>query len=369
MSYNWQQNDWTDFKYDPSAVEDIVLAFAEKVGVVSGIIGALPENIRSEAIIDMMVSEAIKTSEIEGEYLSRKDVISSIKNNLGIHPRQEEGSDKRAQGIAELMVAVRNTYAEPLTAETLFSWHKMVMKGRRLGEIGCWRTHEEPMQVISGYMGKETVHFEAPPSKAIPSEMDSFIKWFNETGPNEPHDIKKAIIRSAIVHVYFETIHPFEDGNGRLGRALSEKALSQGLGRPVLLSLSHTIESRKNDYYDALQLAQKSNEITEWIKYFCKTVLMAQQQAETQITFTLKKVKFFDNFDKVLNERQVRVLGRMLEDGLYSFEGGMSAKKYIAITHTSKPTATRDIQDLVERGIFLPFGEGRARRYEVNIDF
>jgi Fic family protein len=245
----------------------------------------------------------------------------------------------------------------------------MVMKGRRLGEIGCWRTHEEPMQVISGYMGKEeTVHFEAPPSKAIPIEMDRFIKWFNETGPNGTYEIRKAIIRSAVVHIYFETIHPFEDGNGRLGRALSEKALSQGLGRPVLLSLSHTIESRKNDYYDALQQAQKFNEITEWIKYFCKTVLMAQEQAETQITFTLKKVRFFDHFDKVLNERQVRVLGRMLEDGLYSFEGGMSTKKYISITRTSKPTATRDIQDLVEREIFIPLGEGRARRYEVNID-
>lgn len=369
MTYNWQQNDWPDFKYDLSAVEDIVLAFAEKVGVISGIIGTLPENIRSEAIIDMMVSEAIKTSEIEGEYLSRKDVMSSIKNNLGIHPRQEEGSDRRAQGIAELMVAVRNTYAEPLTAETLFSWHTMVMKGRRLGEIGHWRTHEEPMQVVSGRMGKETVHFEAPPSKIIPGEMDRFIKWFNDTGPNGPHEIKKAIIRSAIVHVYFETLHPFEDGNGRLGRALSEKALSQGLGRPVLLSLSHAIEGRKRDYYDALQQAQKSNEITEWIKYFCNTVLMAQEQAETQITFTLKKVRFFDRFEKVLNGRQIRVLGKMLEDGLHGFEGGMSAKKYIAITHTSKPTATRDIQDLVDKGIFLPFGEGRGRRYEVNIDF
>lgn len=368
MTYNWQQNDWPDFKYDLSVVEDIVLAFAEKVGVVSGIIGTLPENIRLEAIIDMMVSEAIKTSEIEGEYLSRKDVMSSIKNNLGLHPRQDEGSDRRTQGIAELMVAVRNTYAEPLTEETLFSWHTMVMKGRRLGEIGCWRTHEEPMQVVSGRMGKETVHFEAPPSKIIPSEMNRFIKWFNDTGPNGPHEIKKAIIRSAIVHVYFETLHPFEDGNGRLGRALSEKALSQGLGRPVLLSLSHTIESRKSDYYDALQQAQKSNEITEWIKYFCNTVLMAQEQAETQISFTLKKVRFFDRFERVLNERQIRVLGKMLEDGLHGFEGGMSAKKYIAITHTSKPTATRDIQDLVERGIFVPFGDGRSRRYEVNIE-
>ncbi len=369
MTYNWQQNDWPNFKYDLSVVDDIVLAFAEKVGVVSGIIGTLPESVRSEAIIDMMVSEAIKTSEIEGEYLSRKDVMSSIKNNLGLHPPQEEGSDKRARGIAELMVAVRKTYAEPLTAETLFSWQRMVMKGRRMGEIGQWRTHEEPMQVVSGRMGKEIVHFEAPPSKIIPREMDRFIKWFNETGPNGPYEIKKAIIRSAIVHIYFETLHPFEDGNGRLGRALSEKALSQGLGRPVLLSLSHAIEARKNNYYEALQQAQKSNEITEWIKYFCAEILAAQEQAETQITFTLKKVRFFDHFEKVLNDRQVRVLSKMLEDGLYGFEGGMSAKKYIAITHTSKPTATRDIQDLVDLGIFLPIGEGRARRYEVNIDF
>lgn len=368
MKYNWQQKDWPDFKYDLSAVEDVILAFAEKVGVVSGIIGTLPKDIQSEAIIDMMVSEAMKTSEIEGEYLSRKDVMSSIKKNMGIHPDLKEGSDKRAQGISELMVAVRNSYADPLTTETLFSWHKMVMKGRRYGEIGCWRTHEEPMQVVSGRMGKEIVHYEAPPSKIIPKEMKRFIKWFNETGPNGSIEIKRAMVRSAIVHIYFETLHPFEDGNGRLGRALSEKALSQGLGRPVLLSLSHAIENKKSDYYDALEQAQKSNEITEWIKYFCNTVLMAQEQAEQQITFTLKKVKFFDHFEKVLNDRQIRVLGRMLEEGPHGFEGGMSAKKYMAITHTSKPTATRDMQDLVEKGVFFPIGEGRSRRYEVNID-
>ena len=154
-------------------------------------------------------------------------------------------------------------------------------------EVGQWRTHEEPMQVISGAArGNQKVHYEAPPSKRVPQEMEQFITWFNETGPGGVREIKKAPVRSAIAHLYFETIHPFEDGNGRIGRAIAEKALAQGTGRPVLMSLSHTIEANKKAYYDALEKSQRSNEITEWINYFVKTTLAAQNEAEEQIDFT-----------------------------------------------------------------------------------
>lgn len=366
MTYNWQQSNWPHFKYNLKDIEDILFAFAERVGRVGGLLEGLPEDDRNEAMIDIMVAEAIKTSEIEGEYLSRQDVLSSIRNNLGLgHAPQSH--DKRAEGIAQLMIDVRNSYAEKLTQKKLFSWHAMVMKGTKRVKAGTWRTHKEPMQVISGPIGKEKIHFEAPPSKTVPKEMTAFFKWFNETGPGGKAEIKKAVVRSAIAHLYFETIHPFEDGNGRVGRALSEKALSQGMGRPVLMSLSKTIEANKKDYYDALKEGQRSNEITSWIAYFSNLVLTAQIQAEEEIDFTLRKTKFFDKFQNDLNERQVKVIKRMLEEGLKGFTGGMSAKKYIAITQTSKPTATRDLQDLVEKGIFKTSGGGRSTRYEINV--
>jgi Fic family protein len=241
------------------------------------------------------------------------------------------------------------------------------MKGTRRVKAGQWRTHKEPMQVISGPIGKEKIHFTAPPSQIVPKEMTAFVKWFNDSAPGGKNEIRKAIVRSAIAHLYFETIHPFEDGNGRAGRALSEKALSQGMGRPVLMSLSKTIEANKKNYYDALKEGQRSNEITPWITYFANMVLASQIQAEEEIDFTLRKTRFFDKFQNILNERQVKVIKRMLEEGPKGFNGGMSAKKYMAITHTSKPTATRDLQDLEEKGIFTTSGGGRSTRYEMNL--
>ncbi|MGD1892654.1 MAG: Fic family protein [Cyclobacteriaceae bacterium] len=368
MAYNWQLPDWPDFKYQIDGIEDKLFDFAQRVGRVSGLLAGLPDTTQTEAIIDLMVSEAVKTSEIEGEYLSRQDVMSSIRNNLGLNLSVENVSDKRAEGAAELMIDVRNSYAEPLTEDKLFAWHRMLMKGNRRIAIGEWRSHEEPMQVVSGALGKEKVHYEAPPSSRVPAEMTQFIRWFNETGPGGKNEIKKPILHSAIAHLYFETIHPFEDGNGRIGRAISEKALSQHINRPILLSLSRSIEANKSAYYGALKKAQQSNEVTNWIIYFVDMVLDAQIQAEELIDFTLKKTRFFDRFKESLNERQLKVIRRMLDEGPKGFEGGMSAKKYISITHTSKATATRDMQDLVEQGVFVPVGGGgRSTRYDLNL--
>ncbi len=367
MSYNWQQKDWPDFSYDLTDVEDALLAFAERTGTVSGLLKGLPAESQTEAIIELMVAEAVKTSEIEGEYLSREDVMSSIRKNLGLAVNVPQVRDERAQGAAALMIDVRNSYQDPLTKKKLFDWHKMIMQGSRGVKTGVWRRHKEPMQVVSGPIGKEKVHFEAPPSARVPKEMKRFVDWFNETGPGGKKEIKKPVIRSAITHVYFESIHPFEDGNGRIGRALSEKALSQGIGRPVLLSLSRTIEGKKKLYYEALQAAQKSNDITPWMNYFVTMALEAQAQTEEQIDFTLKKTQLFDRFRDQLNERQLRVLNRMLEEGPKGFEGGMNTRKYLAITGTSKATATRDLQDLADKGVFVSSGGGRSTRYEVNL--
>ncbi|GJL62143.1 MAG: cell division protein Fic [Nitrospirales bacterium] len=367
MAYNWEQEDWPDFQYDLTDIEDILLAFAEKTGLTSGMLKGLPEDMQTETVIEMMVSEAVKTSEIEGEILSRKDVMSSIRKNLGLGGSVGQVQDKRAEGAARLMIDVRDSFAKPLTKEKLFSWHRMVMTSSRGITAGAWRTHSEPMQVVSGPIGKEKVHFEAPPSNRILKEMTRFIRWFNTTGPGGKEDLKNPLVRAAICHLYFESIHPFEDGNGRIGRALSEKALSQGIGRPVVLSLSRAIEARRKQYYAALQKGQQDNEITSWVNWFVTVVLEAQSQAEEQIEFTLKKTIFFDRFKTDLNERELKVLRRMLEEGPKGFEGGMNAKKYMAITDTSKATATRDLQDLAEKGIFHSIGGGRSTRYEVKL--
>jgi len=363
MRYNWQQKDWPNFQYQTSDIEDTLFDFAQRTGRISGVLEGLSETEQTEAMINLMVSEAIKTSEIEGEYLSRNDVMSSIRRNLGLNPELPPTKDKRAEGVAELMLAVRNDFSKPLTSKMLFEWHTMLMKGNTQIQVGQWRTHKEPMQIVSGGMGREVVHFEAPPSSNVPSEMDGFIKWFNTSQSR----IKKPIVRAAIAHLYFETIHPFEDGNGRIGRAVAEKALSQNIGRPVLFSLSKSIEGNKKAYYDALQNAQRSNEITDWINYFVQTVLDAQMDAEQEIEFTLKKTKFFDRHKDELNERQQKVVRRMLEEGHRGFEGGMNARKYVSLVKTSKATATRDLQDLVAKGVFKPIGGGRSTRYEINV--
>ena len=363
MKYNWQQKDWPNFQYKTEDIDNLLYDFAQRIGRISGVLDGFSESEQSEAMINLMVSEAIKTSEIEGEYLSRKDVMSSIRRNLGLNPELPISKDNRVEGVTELMLAIRQQFTVPISEKMLTDWHTMLMKGSKGIQIGQWRSHEEPMQIVSGAIGRETVHFEAPPSNTIPSKMSGFITWFNESQKS----IKKPIIRSAIAHLYFVTIHPFEDGNGRIGRAIAEKALSQSIGRPVLFSLSKSIEANKNSYYNALKSAQRSNEITDWINYFVKTVLDAQIDAEQEIEFTLKKTKFFDNNKKILNDRQQKVVRRMLEEGHQGFEGGMNARKYVSIVSTSKATATRDLQDLVQKDIFSPIGGGRSTRYELKM--
>lgn len=367
--YNWQQADWPLFRFSLDGVEDDLLLFSEKVGRVTGILDALPTETRIEAIIDIMLTEAIKTSEIEGEFPNRADILSSIRKNLGLHIQAEYIKDKSAAGLGELMIDVRNTYKETLTEEKLFAWHKMLLGENKQIEVGQWRTHEDPMQVISGPVGKQKVHYEAPPSSQVASLMKEFVHWFNATGPGGNQEIKKAPVRAAVAHLYFETIHPFEDGNGRIGRAIAEKALSQTIGRPVVLSLSRTIEENKKDYYASLEKAQRSNEITLWVEYFVRTTLNAQREAEKQIEFTLQKAKFFDRFNDQLNERQRIVITRMLEEGPGGFAGGMNARKYIGITKTSKATATRDMQQLLELGAFVLTSNagGRSTSYQANL--
>jgi Fic family protein len=313
-----------------------------------------------------LVSEAIKTSEIEGEYLSRKDVISSVRNNLKINTSLENVKDIKAKGIGELVTSVQNTFKKTLTKEMLFDWHRKLLQHDKSIRIGEWRTHIEPMLVISGAMGREKIHFQAPDSKVIPNEMEQFLNWFNDSAPKGKKAIKHAAIRAAIAHLYFESIHPFEDGNGRIGRAIAEKALLQTIDSPLLISLSTSIEKEKNKYYKSLEIGQRSNQITSWLHYFIDVILDALALSESIIDFTLKKTNLFDIYKSKLNDRQLKVIKRMLAEGIDGFEGGITAKKYIGITKTSKATATRDLQNLLEVGLLKSQGKGRNISYQIN---
>jgi Fic family protein len=369
-TYNWQQPDWPEFSYDLSGIQSDLYAFVEKSGLINGKWGYLTKSTQAEAIMSLMVEEAVKTSEIEGEYISRPDIRSSIANKLGLNTSLVSVRDRRAQGIADLMLDVRSTFSEPLSEEKLFDWHLMLFAGATDPDlrVGCWRTHNEAMQIVSGHHDKWTVHYEAPPSQRIPKEMQRFIKWFNDTAPGQINAIKFPVVRAAIAHLYFESIHPFEDGNGRIGRAIAEKALSQEMGHPVLLSLSQAIEIDKKSYYAALNAASKSNEVTSWIDYFVNVVIRAQDETQVQINFIIAKSRFFELYNHSLNERQLKVIQKMMQAGLRGFEGGMSAKKYMTISGTSKATATRDLQHLYAIHAFKQIGSGRNVRYELNLE-
>ena len=366
MTYNWQQQDWPDFTYHLAEIEEIIFSIAEETGHISGILKALPDSVKTETLISIMVAEAIKTSAIEGEYLSCPDVMSSIRKHLGLNEKSEVVKDKRAKGAGQLMVTVHNSYAEPLSDEMLFNWHTILLGETGQIKVGAWRTHAEPMQVVSGPIGKEKVHYEAPPSNKVPEEMKRFIKWFNDTAPGGKSKIKKAPIRSAIAHLYFETIHPFEDGNGRIGRVLAEKSFSQTVGCPVMMSLLQVIEADRKSYYDALSKAQRKNEITAWLEYFVNVIYKAQISARELIDFTLRKTKFVDHYKTILSERQMKAILRMLESP-EGFDGGMTARKYSSLTKTSKATATRDLQELADLKALRPEGAGRSVHYVVNL--
>jgi Fic family protein len=348
--YNWQQKVWPDFKYDETLAASFLIPFLEKVGKSSGFIETLSKEEQEESTINVLVKEAIKTSEIEGEYISRKDVVSSIRKNLGFPTDLSIIKDKRSEGLGELLIKVRESFNKPLDTKMLFDWHKLLMKGSYGIEMGQWRYHEEPMQVISGAIGREKVHFVAPPSKNVPKEMDDFVAWFNGSSPKGDKTLLNPMLRAAITHLYFESIHPFEDGNGRIGRILAEKALAQGLGKPVLMSLSKSIESDKKLYYSELKRGQRSNEITKWINYFCQLLVDAQHDFEQTVRFSLKKTSFFEIHKAALNVRQKKIIKRIFDAGYEGFEGGMNSRKYMSITKTSKATATRDLQDLVAKG-------------------
>lgn len=366
MIWNWQQNDWPNFRWDNNALTQAEASYLRQSGILIGATKHFSEENKKLFVVDLITREAIKTSEIEGEYLNRNSVQSSIRRNFGleIDNRRVEPAER---GIADMMTDLYKHFDKPLSHATLFNWHKMLTSGRQdLKDIGRYRAHEDPMQIVSSRVDKPKIHFEAPPSKSVKKQMDTFMAWWKNTVPGDINSLP-ALTRTGIAHLYFVCIHPFEDGNGRIGRALAEKSLAEYQGEPTLIALSQTIEQNRKSYYQALEHNNKNNEITDWLVYFANTILAAQNYSLDMIDFLIEKTKLYDRLRGKLNERQEKVLKRLFREGLNGFKGGLSAENYISITGISRATATRDLQDLVEKGALLKTGELKSTRYHLNI--
>ena len=366
MTWNWQQPDWPSFIWERSRLEAAEQQFLVGGGVFVGTAKHLGSEERDQLTIESMSTEAVTTSEIEGEILDRASVQSSIRKQMGL---ETDNSRVRAaeQGIAEMTVDLYHSFAEPLSDEMLFRRHGMVMSGRRdLKDVGRYRTGAEPMQVVSRAMYAPKVHFEAPPASQVESEMAQFIAWFQRTGPGGEEALP-ALTRAGIAHLYFESIHPFEDGNGRIGRAIAEKSLAQSFGQPTLTALAATILARRKSYYEALEAANKQNEITAWLAWFAGVTIEAQRRTIALVEFLIDKTKMLNRLKGDLNERQEKAILRMFREGPEGFKGGLSAGKYSAITGASPATATRDLADLVAKGALLRDGELRHARYHLGV--
>lgn len=366
MTWNWQQPGWPGFVWDPDRLTRAEERFLVRGGAVLGMIRHLDQEQQERLVVESMSEEAVTSSEIEGEMLRRESVQSSVRRELGLG--EDAGSATAAErGAAELMVDLYRRYADDLDEETLCAWHRTLMQGRsELQRIGQYRTHREPMQIVSRALHEPRVHFEAPPSDRVPGEMTTFVAWFNRTGPDGAAPLPP-ITRAGLAHLYFESIHPFEDGNGRIGRAVSEKALAQGLGGPAYTALAATILERRRSYYDALEAASREMDATDWLAWFGGITLEAQERTRAQVEFLIDKSKLLDRFRDDLNDRQEKVLLRMLREGPGGFEGGLSAGNYVRIARTSPATARRDLGDLVDKGALRRTGERRYTRYHLTI--
>ena len=364
MIWNWQQPDWPHFVYDPAPLQAAEERFLKGAGVVVGAMLHVEGEEKQALTIELLAQETVDSSAIEGEVLDRASVQSSLARHLGLKADHRRASAAEA-GAAELMASLYRTWAPPLSHRTLFDWHAMVMAGRRdLATIGGYRTHSEPMQIVSGAVHAPRVHYEAPPSERVPQEMQTFVAWFNDTAPGGQMPLP-AITRAGIAHLWFESIHPFEDGNGRIGRAVAEKALAQTIETPTLTALAETISRGRKDYYAQLQRASRSNRVDDWLAWFAQIVLAAQERTLARIRFLIEKTRLLDRLHGRINKRQEKALLRLFVEGPGGFRGGLSAANYRAITGATAPTATRDLADLVKLGALRREGERKATRYHL----
>ncbi|MBI4902047.1 MAG: Fic family protein [Acidobacteria bacterium] len=362
MDWNWQQSDWPHFSWDAQVLRQAEEQFLLGGGLLAGVFKHLQQQDCYEVTVEASCDEAVITSEIEGVLLDRASVQSSIRKQLGL-PTDRTRIPAAERGVAEMAVDAMRGFQNELTEDRLFTWHRMLFAdqhrasgGGVLHQVGCYRKGRLDMEIVSGPVHARRVHFVAPPATRVPGEMARFLDWFRDSG-------LPGVTRAGLAHLYFESIHPFEDGNGRIGRIISATALAQAVGEPVPIALAATILSRRREYYVALESGSRSNEVTAWLRWFAGVVLEAQRRTTAQVEFLLDKTRLIDRMRDQWNARQEKAMLRMFREGPDGFQGGLSAGNYAAITGASAATATRDLADLVEKGALLRTGERRHTRY------
>jgi len=363
-TYIHARDGWPRFTWSETALGRPLAALRHKQGRLIGRMEALGFDLRAEATLRSLTEEVVKSSEIEGDVLDRAQVRSSLARRLGMDIGALAPRDRHVEGVVEMMLDATQNCAAPLTDERLFGWHAALFPTGRSGiariTVGRWRTDRSgPMQVVSGRLGRERVHYQAPAAKLLPKEMKAFLRWFNAEAGIDP------VLKAGIAHLWFVTIHPFDDGNGRIARAIADLELARSdNSRQRFYSMSAQIRQERKAYYDILEATQKASlDITPWLAWFLACLDRAFDGAETILGSVLAKARFWEmHAGRSFNERQRKILNQLMD----GFEGKLTSSKWARIAKISQDTAGRDIDDLVRRGILVKGAAGgRSTSYSL----
>lgn len=367
----WQQPDWPDFNWQADRLTSLLRECVQAQGQLMGMAGSVSNALGAQAELDASLQNIVTSSAIEGEQLNVGSVRSSLAKRLGVALIDGDNVSQRSEGLAQLMLDATRRFAEPLSSERLLEWHRWLFPDQdteltsRSLRVGALRG-DEPMQVVSGRIDRPTVHFEAPPREGLEDQLEQFLQWFEASQHQTALD---PMLRAGIAHFWFVTLHPFDDGNGRLTRTITDLALAQGEAQAIrFYAMSASILDDRSGYYRVLESSQKASlDITEWLTWFLQTLLRSLQQAITRIESVLGKTRFWQaHRESGLSVEQIKVLNRLLDGGERGFELGISAGQYQTVAKVSKATATRHLAELLEKECLqrLP-GGGRSTRYQI----
>lgn len=370
MKYIWQHDNWPHFTWKSEPLFSLMSRARLGQGKLITQVSDLGFGLSREAQAEILIEETVKTSAIEGERLNRDSVRSSVARRLGLPTTGLATANRATDGLVQVLLEATKNYDKPLTAARLKHWQAALFptgfSGLTRIRVGKWRGYD-PMRVVSGAMGREKIHFEAPPGEGVEKEMKRFLSWWHTT-----KDKEDGLLRAGLAHVYFVTIHPFEDGNGRIARALTDMALAQDEQLPMrYYSLSSQIMEERDDYYRALEKCQKSSgDLTGWLQWFLDCHIRAVEGSSKLIADVLAKARFWRHHDRTqVNERQRKIINRLLDAGKGRFQGGLTTRKYVAMAKTSRATAFREISDLLEKRILKQNpAKGRSVNYDVDWD-
>jgi Fic family protein len=363
-TYIYERTGWPAFRWDHRRISARLVDVRHRQGRLIGRMEGLGFQLRAEAVLSTLTEDVLKSSEIEGEKLDRDQVRSSIARRLGLDIGGLTPVDRNVEGVVEMMLDATQGYEKPLTARRLFDWHAALFPTGRSGmskiRVGAWRDDKTgPMQVVSGATGKERVHYEAPMAERLRDEMRKFLDWFAKDTSTD------LVLKAGIAHLWFVTIHPFDDGNGRIARAIADMVLARSERSPQrFYSMSAQIRQERKAYYEILEVTQKGDlDITPWLEWFLDCLSRAFERAETILATVLNKARFWERFERVeFNERQRKIVNQLLN----GFEGKLTSSKWARLTKCSHDTALRDIDDLIRKKVLVKdFAGGRSTSYSL----